>query len=45
MTSGYVSALDRDLTLTDQNGTTINSTGLIQTDAAINEEETAAVLS
>ena len=25
VTSGYVSALDRDLTLTDQNGTTINS--------------------
>ena len=36
VTSGYVSALDRDLTLEDANGTTITSTGLIQTDAAIN---------
>ena len=36
VTCGYVSALDRDLTLTDESGATINSTGLIQTDAAIN---------
>ena len=36
VTSGYVSALDRDLTLTYEDGTTITSTGLIQTDAAIN---------
>lgn len=44
VTSGYVSALDRDLTLTDQNGTTINSTGLIQTDAAINEGNSGGAL-
>ena len=44
VTSGYVSALDRDLTLTDQNGTTINSTGLIQTAAAINEGNSGGAL-
>ena len=44
VTSGYVSAHDRDLTLTDQNGTTINSTGLIQTDAAINEGNSGGAL-
>ena len=44
MTSGYVSALNRDLTLTDQSGTTINSTGLIQTDAAINEGNSGGAL-
>ena len=44
VTSGYVSALDRDLTLTDQNGTAINSTGLIQTDAAINEGNSGGAL-
>lgn len=44
VTSGYVSALDRDLTLTDQSGTTINSTGLIQTDAAINEGNSGGAL-
>ena len=36
VTSGYVSAMDRDLTLTDNSGNTIESTGLIQTDAPIN---------
>ncbi len=35
VTSGYVSALNRSLTLND-NGYTFTSTGLIQTDAAIN---------
>ena len=44
VTSGYVSALDRDLTLTEQSGTTINSTGLIQTDAAINEGNSGGAL-
>ena len=44
VTSGYVRALDRDLTLTDQSGTTINSTGLIQTDAAINEGNSGGAL-
>ena len=44
VTSGYVSALNRDLTLTDQSGTTINSTGLIQTDAAINEGNSGGAL-
>ena len=44
VTSGYVSARDRDLTLTDQSGTTINSTGLIQTDAAINEGNSGGAL-
>lgn len=36
VTVGWVSALNRDITLTDENGVAINSTGLIQTDAAIN---------
>ncbi len=44
VTSGYVSALNRDLTLTDQSGTTINSTGLIQTDAVINEGNSGGAL-
>ena len=44
VTSGYVSALDRDLTLTDAGGTTINSTGLIQTDAAINSGNSGGAL-
>ena len=44
MTSGYVSALDRDLTLEDANGTTITSTGLIQTDAAINSGNSGGAL-
>ena len=43
VTSGYVSALDRDLTLTDESGNTITSTGLIQTDAAINSGTAAAL--
>ena len=36
VTTGVVSALNRDLSLTDESGTAITSTGLIQTDAAIN---------
>ena len=44
VTSGYVSALNRSLTLTDENGTTINSTGLIQTDAAINPGNSGGAL-
>lgn len=44
VTSGYVSALDRDLSLTDENGNTINSTGLIQTDAAINPGNSGGAL-
>ena len=45
VTSGYVSALDRDLTLTYGDGTTIESTGLIQTDAAINSGNSGGALS
>lgn len=44
VTSGYVSALNRDLSLTDESGNTINSTGLIQTDAAINPGNSGGVL-
>ena len=44
VTSGYVSALDRDLTLTYSDGTTIESTGLIQTDAAINSGNSGGAL-
>ena len=44
VTSGYVSAFDRDLTLTDNSGTTITSTGLIQTDAAINSGNSGGAL-
>lgn len=44
VTSGYVSALDRDLSLTDANGTAIESTGLIQTDAAINSGNSGGAL-
>lgn len=44
VTSGYVSALNRDLTLTYADGTTIESTGLIQTDAAINSGNSGGAL-
>lgn len=44
VTSGYVSALNRDLSLTDDSGNTINSTGLIQTDAAINPGNSGGAL-
>lgn len=44
VTSGYVSALNRDLELTDSNGSTIKSTGLIQTDAPINSGNSGGAL-
>ena len=44
VTSGYVSALNRDLQLTDESGNTINSTGLIQTDAPINSGNSGGAL-
>lgn len=44
VTSGWVSALDRSISLTDENGVTINSTGLIQTDAAINPGNSGGAL-
>ena len=44
VTSGYISALDRDLTLSYEDGTTIDSTGLIQTDAAINSGNSGGAL-
>lgn len=44
VTSGYVSALNRDLQLTDENGNTIQSTGLIQTDAPINSGNSGGAL-
>ena len=44
VTSGYVSALNRDLSLTDESGNTINSTVLIQTDAAINPGNSGGAL-
>ena len=44
VTSGYVSALNHDLSLTDESGNTINSTGLIQTDAAINPGNSGGAL-
>ena len=39
-----VSALNRDLSLTDESGTAITSTGLIQTDAAINPGNSGGAL-
>ena len=44
MTVGWVSALNRDITLTDENGVAINSTGLIQTGAAINPGNSGGAL-
>ena len=44
VTCGYVSALNRSLSLTDESGNTINSTGLIQTDAAINPGNSGGAL-
>lgn len=44
VTSGYVSALNRDLQLTDASGATIDSTGLIQTDAPINSGNSGGAL-
>ena len=44
VTTGVVSALGRDLSLTDESGTAITSTGLIQTDAAINPGNSGGAL-
>ena len=44
VTVGWVSALNRDITLTDENGVAINSTDLIQTDAAINPGNSGGAL-
>ena len=44
VTTGCVSALNRSLSLTDESGTTIQSTGLIQTDAAINPGNSGGAL-
>ena len=44
VTCGCVSALNRSLSLTDESGTTIQSTGLIQTDAAINPGNSGGAL-
>ena len=44
VTVGWVSALNRDITLTDENGVAINSTGPIQTDAAINPGNSGGAL-
>ncbi len=44
VTSGYISAFNRDLTLTDASGNTIESTGLIQTDAPINSGNSGGAL-
>lgn len=44
VTVGYVSALNRSLSLSDESGNTINSTGLIQTDAAINPGNSGGAL-
>lgn len=44
VTSGYVSALDRELTLQDSSGATVTSSGLIQTDAAINPGNSGGAL-
>ena len=44
VTTGVVSALNRDLSPTDESGTAITSTGLIQTDAAINPGNSGGAL-
>lgn len=44
VTCGYVSALNRNLNLRDDSGNTVNSTGLIQTDAAINPGNSGGAL-
>ena len=44
VTSGYISAFDRSLTLSDNSGNTIESTGLIQTDASINSGDSGGGL-
>ena len=44
VTSGYISAFDRSLTLSDGSGNTIESTDLIQTDASINSGDSGGGL-
>ena len=44
VTSGYVSALNRDLEAANDDGTTSTSSGLIQTDAAINPGNSGGAL-
>lgn len=44
VTSGYVSALDRELTVSNDDGSTSTSSGLIQTDAAINSGNSGGAL-
>lgn len=44
VTSGYVSAFDRELNLTDNSGRAFSSTGLIQTDASINSGNSGGAL-
>ena len=44
VTSGYVSALDRNLQISSDNGTTNTYTGLIQTDAPINSGNSGGAL-
>ena len=44
VTTGVVSALNRDLSITDESCTAITSTGLIQTDAAINPGNSGGAL-
>ena len=44
VTSGYISAFDRSLTLGDSSGNTMESTGLVQTDASINSGDSGGGL-
>ena len=44
VTSGYISAFDRSLSLSDSSGNTIESTGLVQTDASINSGDSGGGL-
>lgn len=44
VTSGYVSAFNRELNLTDNSGRAFSSTGLIQTDASINSGNSGGAL-
>lgn len=44
VTSGYISAFDRELSLVDNSGYSFTSTGLIQTDASINSGNSGGAL-